>query len=215
MVIVIKTSRGTSSSSSTIIQLHQIPFIFYLDLCRLTDGSGFHTLDRLQRSFTSLSIKLQIHVLYIWMWCISQSEFHPLWLSYGVIVCARLQSVHSLVLMMHRRENEGRIIILSLMWLWKLQQKVNSWGICYNLGGFNDGRIIYCYAGGFRCHMFMESRKRIWLYIRGKPLTSIRPPTDQIKGYFSDDWLILNDQDLSLFKYNVTKCMSAMFLWTQ
>lgn len=55
-------------------------------------------------------------------------------------------------------ESVWRITISSLVWLWKLQQKVNSWGIFFNLDGFNDGRIIYCYAGGFRCHMSARSR---------------------------------------------------------
>lgn len=54
-------------------------------------------------------------------------------------------------------ENVGRITISSLVWLWKLQQKVDSWGIFFNLDGFNDGRIIYCYAGGFRCHIHVPS----------------------------------------------------------
>lgn len=127
-----------------------------------------------------------------------------------ILTTAAPQSVHILVLMIHRTENERRIIILSLILSRKLQQKVNSQGICFNLAGFNEGRIIYCYAGGFRCHMSMESR--IGLYIRGKPLTSFCPPTDQIIVYFSDDKLILNDQDLSPSSH--TKYINTMFLQT-
>lgn len=70
------TSRGTSSSSRTIIELHQIPFIFYFGEKKkklMSSNRRFRIpqlrLNRLQRSFTFQSIKLQIHVLYCTSTC--------------------------------------------------------------------------------------------------------------------------------------------------
>ncbi len=81
------------------------------------------------------ALKLQICFVYLnVMFCAGQYKFHTLQFSYGTMFDPALyvpastvqQSVHIHVLMIQRRENEGRIIILSLIWLWKLQQKVNS-----------------------------------------------------------------------------------------
>lgn len=96
-----------------------------------------------------------------------------------------------------KRKTKARIIILSLIWfgIWKTTTKKSIHrGFCLICLGFNDDRIIYCYAGGIRCHMFRESG--IGFHITGTPLTSFCPPTDQITVYFGDDCLVVNDMAL-------------------
>lgn len=82
----------------------------------------------------------------------------------------------------------GRVVILSVMWLWKLQQTVKSEGICSNLAGFNDGRIIYCEAGSLRCHMSMASRTGTGLHIRGEPPADRPDQTDTGLAEFQSTW---------------------------
>ena len=154
--IVAAPAEGPSSSSSgTIIELHQIPFICYFgekkkkkrkkkksnkSLCRLTDGLGSQSLDLTGRRGHSHPNPLNYKYIFlrIWMYRWPQVDFHPTvvvpalrWACAwpGSLPTGPQQSSNLFTCMSRwytEEENEGWIIILSLIWLWKLQQKVNS-----------------------------------------------------------------------------------------